>query len=308
MNQTNIAEARVNAQIFEDVHGDKIEEDDDFKRFKQEDKDDDYGLSQFAAYVAENPEDLVKKNKATKLQADHAIQAILSSAGVRYTHDNQEVIGSSKVEEQLSRRAELVQDADWGDLEGQSALFAEEKATDAFIEGHDGAESGFTPDFKPPEDVKQRQFCSMAKSFGFDSVTEFALLVEQMTQQERRDALDSFYKRRVMELLEEELKKDKNADEKKVGILKAEAGVSEDLEFEAEDYKKDVKIEFDFKGQAFPSGRAESEHTASGVKSESRGGQPALKKEVNMAPELVPETRPISSLFVFDDGDDDDVF
>ena len=35
------------------------------------------------------------------------IQAILASAGVEYTHENSEVIGSSKVEASLSRRAEL---------------------------------------------------------------------------------------------------------------------------------------------------------------------------------------------------------
>ncbi|KAI9873814.1 MAG: hypothetical protein M1823_007832, partial [Watsoniomyces obsoletus] len=43
--------------------------------------------------------------KETK-QAD-PIQAILSSVGVSYTHENSEVIGSSRVEAHLSRRAEI---------------------------------------------------------------------------------------------------------------------------------------------------------------------------------------------------------
>ncbi|CAJ2506451.1 Uu.00g005810.m01.CDS01 [Anthostomella pinea] len=35
------------------------------------------------------------------------IQAILASKGVEYTHENSEVIGSSKVEDELARQAEL---------------------------------------------------------------------------------------------------------------------------------------------------------------------------------------------------------
>lgn len=303
MNQTNIAEARVNAQIFEDVNVDKNEEEDDFKNVKQEDQDDHYGLSQFAAHVAEDPEDVIKKNKANKPKTDHAIQAILSSAGVQYTHDNQEVIGSSKVEEQLSRRAELIQDVDWADLEGESALFAEEQATEAFLDDHDAAEGSFTPAFKPPEDVKHRQFCSMAKEFGFDSVTEFALLVEQMTQQERRDALDSFYKKRMMKLLEEELKKDENADGKEVGMLKIEAGVSGAIKLKAADDVKDVKIKSEFRDEVVIPDRVKSEE----VKCEVQEGQVAVKKEViSTIIEHVDGVRPISSIFVFDDDDDDE--
>jgi hypothetical protein len=50
--------------------------------------------------------------------------------------------------------------------------------------------------FHPPADVMRRQFCTMAKVFGIEDVGEFALLVESWTQQQRRDALDKFYKMR----------------------------------------------------------------------------------------------------------------
>ncbi len=63
-------------------------------------------MSQLAKLLtAEDPEKLVDAQAASKPRSD-AIAAILSSAGVEYTHENSEVIGSSKVEAQLSRRAE----------------------------------------------------------------------------------------------------------------------------------------------------------------------------------------------------------
>ena len=46
------------------------------------------------------------KTKKTSRPKSDAIQAILAAAGVEYTHENSEVVGSSKVEAHLSRRAE----------------------------------------------------------------------------------------------------------------------------------------------------------------------------------------------------------
>lgn len=42
----------------------------------------------------------------------------------------------------------------------------------------------------------KRQFCSMAKRFGFASATEFALVVEGMTQAQRRACLERWYTER----------------------------------------------------------------------------------------------------------------
>ncbi|KAF3760812.1 hypothetical protein M406DRAFT_226012, partial [Cryphonectria parasitica EP155] len=210
MNQTNIAEARVSVQMA-DIDVEKAERDEDFKVIKKEDAaEDDGGWGQFAELIkAEHGGGPIKKKAFDKPKSD-AIQAILASAGVQYTHENSEVIGSSKVEAKLSRRAELADAMDLDDPEGQSALFAEEGPNEA-VAGTEAA--SFAPRFKPPEDVKLRQFCSMAKEFGFESATAFALVVEQMTQERRRDALDSFYKKRMLQLLEHELKKDEDADE-----------------------------------------------------------------------------------------------
>jgi DNA excision repair protein ERCC-6-like 2 len=50
--------------------------------------------------------------------------------------------------------------------------------------------------YHPPEDVKRRQFCSMAKRFGFPNATEFALVIENMTQAQRRACLEQWYRER----------------------------------------------------------------------------------------------------------------
>lgn len=274
MHQTNVAEARAGAQMI-DLDMDKVEED-EFMHIKKEDKgDDDYGLSQFATLIkSEDPEEVINKSKASK-EPGHAILAILANAGVQYTHENSEVIGSSKVEAQLSRRAELVDDVDWGELGEQSALFADEKANEAFADDDEVAGSGFTPSFKPPQDVKERQFCSMANEFGFESVTEFALVVEQWTQQKRRDALDAFYKKRMMRLLEAELRKDDDADGERVQILKIEAGISENPEPDMNGGLSVVVVE--------------KEDSALHTRGRING------------------TRPISSIFIDDDDEDDEL-
>ncbi|CAN8105766.1 unnamed protein product [Discula destructiva] len=224
VNQTNVAEARVGMRVM-DVDMEKLAEDNEFKHInvkKEGTGDDDGGLSQLAAYIkAEDPDQLVEKssNKTSKVDA---VQAILHKAGVRYTHENSEVIGSSKVEAQLSRRAMLAEPVDFDDPEGESALFAE--AGEDVVLSDDDLDADFAPEFHPPEDVRIRQFCSMAKEAGL-SALDFAFTVEQMTQEERREALDAFYKRRMAKLIKEQLKK-KSSDDKKVGRVKAEEDVS----------------------------------------------------------------------------------
>ncbi|KAK2070016.1 hypothetical protein P8C59_004552 [Phyllachora maydis] len=234
VNKTNIAEAKAGVTLsdidLEQGSEDEDEEDRGLHTYiKQEEGDgEDAGLSQLAKLlVAEDQGSAVSKAVERKPQSD-AIAAILASAGVEYTHQNSEVIGSSKVEAQLSRRAELAAAAiegkghgggsGLGDVSsrtmgGDSALFADTQANSVPIAG-DGKVLQLR--YNPPGDVMRRQFCSMAKEFGFASATDFALVVESWTQEQRRDCLDSFYKRRETQLLEMALVGVKDEEKKPV--------------------------------------------------------------------------------------------
>ncbi|KAK9239584.1 P-loop containing nucleoside triphosphate hydrolase protein [Lipomyces kononenkoae] len=117
---------------------------------------------------------LTRGTVSKKFERTDPITAILNQVGVKYMHNNSEVIGSSKVEEEISKRA-----LEAGD-EGQQVRPFEASGQGEFI-------------FRPPMDVCRRQFNSMAKAFGFKSPTDFALHVERMNQQERRDLLEEFY-------------------------------------------------------------------------------------------------------------------
>lgn len=104
------------------------------------------------------------------------------------------MIGSSKIENELSRWAEKATDPE-GNL-SEFALFLVNQQDAATGANH----KSFHYEFNPPMDVLERQFCTMAKEFGFSSATEFALAVEGMTQEQRRNCLDSFYKIRAEKL------------------------------------------------------------------------------------------------------------
>jgi SNF2 family DNA or RNA helicase len=228
VNKTNIAEAKAGVHLT-DIDLDKIakDEDDELNFIKQEDGDDDEqsGMSQLAKLLtAENQEELIRARKANKPRSD-AIAAILASAGVEYTHENSEVIGTSRVEAQLSRRAELAAanavEGDSQDPEGiNSALFADSQANHVIAASADGKRNNpwrMHYQFNPPVEVMRRQFCSMAREFGFASATDFALVVESWTQEQRRDCLDKFYKRREAKVWEAEMAalkgKEKDEDE-----------------------------------------------------------------------------------------------
>lgn len=221
VNATNIAEARAGVHLF-NVDMAKVEEDNEFSQIKKEttgDEDEDNGISQLAALVkSENPGDLVKQANEPK---QDAIQAILASAGVEYTHENSEVIGSSKVEAQLSRRAKLAEEMDIDDPEGRSLLLADRLVNEAFEDG-----PGYTYMFNPPEDVMRRQFCTMAQHFGYANATEFAIIIQGWTQEQRRDCLDTFYRKRMEKVLGN-FKQEPGEDEAKI---KSESGTIEDPE------------------------------------------------------------------------------
>lgn len=177
VNKTNVAEAKRGIDMIE-VNVEELDDDDN--PLKVDDDDDENGaMSQLVALI-EKGEDLKSAKSKSKPKMD-PIQAILTSAGVQYTHENSEVVGSSKIEAELSRRAqETGNDVDYG----EQRLFAESQ----------NAEEQYV--FHPPKDVMQRQFCTMAKTFGFESATEFALVVEGWTTKQRRDCLERFYLKR----------------------------------------------------------------------------------------------------------------
>jgi len=135
---------------------------------------------------------------------------ILRNAGVEYTHENSEVIGSSRIETKLSKKAEAV----GGDLDvGNETVFAKSQSQgrggkhgfhgDKYLDDLDGEidQRIMAYRYRPPEEVRKRQFCSMARAMGYDDVTDFALIVEGWTQEERRNYLARFYRQRQRALI-----------------------------------------------------------------------------------------------------------
>jgi hypothetical protein len=188
VNKTNVAEAKAGVNIL-DVDMNNADED---NPLAVDDDSEDAAMSQLAALITEGEDAVAAKKKKAKPKTD-AVQAILASAGVEYTHENSEVVGSSKIEAHLSRRAEET----GGDIGvGDEVLFAESQRDEVF----DPTIIQYT--YHPPEDVMLRQFCTMAKTFGFDNATDFALIVEGWTQEQRRNCLDTFYRKRKERLAE----------------------------------------------------------------------------------------------------------
>lgn len=226
VNKTNVAESKAGVSVIDvDLEDDKDDEGDDgdgdeeTSSFKSANDDDEGGaISQLAAMLVGEESSASggggkKKNRPSLTAKKHdPVQAILSNAGVEYTHENSEVVGSSKVEERLSRRAEMASN----DIEvGEEQVFAEEpqqapsQTSSSGVSSGKGAGTGAGVvggqgvkfKYHPPQDVMKRQFCSMARRYGFPNATEFALVVEGMTQAQRRMWLDRWYRERREMLL-----------------------------------------------------------------------------------------------------------
>ena len=189
VNKTNIAEAKRGICIM-DMDMDDALNDEDNPLKNEDDSDEDGAMSQLAALITEGETAMKKKKSKPKPKTD-PILAILASAGVEYTHENSEVVGSSRVEAHLSRQAEET----GNDVEmGEARLFAESQPA--------GAPGEVSYEFQPPDDVMKRQFCTMARTFGFSNATEFALVVEGWTQKQRTDCLERFYLKRKERMAE----------------------------------------------------------------------------------------------------------
>lgn len=209
VNKTNIAEAKAGVHMADVDLEQAIKDEELLGVAKKEEADgEDGGMSQLANIItAENQQQLLASKRTGAPKSD-AIQAILTSVGVEYTHDNSEVIGTSKIEEQLSRQA-VNRSYEDGDAEGQNALFADSQDED----DDDNGSTMLHSTYRPPQDVCLRQFCSMARQFGFVNATEFALVVESWSREARRNCLDAFYRRRKVALREAQAVKMKQRSE-----------------------------------------------------------------------------------------------
>lgn len=116
VNKTNIAESRADVRVaaleLEEEGDIKATASDDEAGIKAEPENESAAISQLAAIILGDDAPRRNKKKAAGATDSKAVkkhdpvQAILASVGVQYTHENSEVIGSSKVEARLSKRAE----------------------------------------------------------------------------------------------------------------------------------------------------------------------------------------------------------
>jgi DNA excision repair protein ERCC-6-like 2 len=197
VNKTNVAESRAGVDVVGFDPEATQKEDDEF--FSKDADSEDSAISQLAALVMGEEKKSQKLPKNTKIDA---IKGILSGAGVEYTHDNAEVVGSSKIEERLSRRAEEAGD---DVVTANERVFISQHDQPQALENHaklhltltEASSSSYpTYIYDPPISVGNRHFCEMARHFGIDDTTEFALMIEGLGPSERTNLLDEFYRSR----------------------------------------------------------------------------------------------------------------
>ena len=213
VNKTNVAESRAGVSVMgveldidhdhdhdhdhdEDTAADFFPLGGDSKPKGTSGADNDQVMSQLAAAMIRGDDTADTKKIAkttTASKKTDPVEAILTGSGVEYTHMNNEVIGSSKVEKHLSRRAQQADDTDNVSAARVQVFTDSPKNKNPAPSSSSNANLGDGFRYHPPSDVMKRQFCSMARRFGFPNATEFALVVESMTQAQRRACLESWY-------------------------------------------------------------------------------------------------------------------
>ncbi|OMP86510.1 putative DNA repair and recombination protein RAD26-like [Diplodia seriata] len=203
INKTNVAESKAGVTV---VGMDGYSQHDDDDPLSDGDREDAV-MSQISDMIKSGSIDELTKDIKSAPKKTDAVQAILAGAGVQYMHENSEVIGTSKVEARLSRRAaENENDIDYIDKHvfAPSQSQAGRGGGDGDLDLDDGVSDeeaqAIRYRYRPAEEVRMRQLCTMAKMFDFDDVTEFALVVESWTQEQRRNCLDKFYSLRRRQL------------------------------------------------------------------------------------------------------------
>lgn len=225
VNKTNIAESRAGVKVagLDITENEEVAPDDPSdspsatSSVKSEDTED-AAMSQLAALITSQGSKNSDKSfpESFKKPRKHdPVQAILSAAGVQYTHENSEVIGSSKVETHLSRKAELRETQTMD----ERVFRPESQSSNNVSFGNRGIFGGKQYRYRPPQLVKERQFCEMARWANYESAAHFGLKVEGWTQGERREFLEKFYEWRrevVSEKstdLEEDIKIEENEEQ-----------------------------------------------------------------------------------------------
>lgn len=212
VHKTNVAETKAGVQIT-GLHLEASQEDDESVNPLTDDSKADAAMSQLAQDIIDEPA-ARRKAAARGVKTSDPVQAILASVGVQYTHQNAEVIGTSKIETKISSRAQkaghdLEMDTDYAFARSQPQPDGNVNSTRSRTRTPNGetsdadsqeesldADVAAKYDMQPPEEVRRRQLCTMARDHGYDDVTDFALVVEGWTQEQRRDFLDHFYGQR----------------------------------------------------------------------------------------------------------------
>lgn len=212
VNKTNIAETRAGVEIAGlDLEASQ-EDDEDSQSPLLDDATENAAMSQLAADIIGEPE-RKRKAAAAKAKKRDPVSAILASVGVEYTHENAEVVGTSKIETKISSRAQKAgNDIDYTTDRAfgaaNSSQLGDAQPTSSKVGGvvtvedleNDGLNT-IRYRYRPPEEVRKRQFCTMAKQFGYGTdVAGFAMVVEGWTQEQRRDCLEKFYRDRREQL------------------------------------------------------------------------------------------------------------
>lgn len=203
VNKTNVAEYKAGVAVV----GLDLDEAEDDPLIAGGGDEEDSAMSQIAALVEAGGDEAMKKprKRNSAAQKGDPVQAILASAGVEYTHENSEVIGSSRVEAGLSRRA---LQAEKDRLLTDERIFCATQDADADQPQAADEQTGEGNEqvkwkYHPPQEVMKRQLCTMAQIFDFEDPVQFALVVEGWTQAQRRSCLDRFYRIRREKLVAE---------------------------------------------------------------------------------------------------------
>jgi hypothetical protein len=223
-NRTDIAESKMGIMIAELDTQEQDDDDSSDDEISAHGQGEEQINSTMRKIVAQVTSDLTRKRQraedVSRKRTNGEVEWILTQAGIKYSHENSEVIGSSRIETELSRKAmERRSNAIGSDMEvafasgSHRSTFAVEPRAHGPIEkkvdrGSTHVGAGFTNrseavhfKFGPTEEVCKRQFCTMARYFGFSDITQFAMVVESWTPEQRRNRLDGFYRARRRALL-----------------------------------------------------------------------------------------------------------
>ncbi|KAF2196231.1 hypothetical protein GQ43DRAFT_459275 [Delitschia confertaspora ATCC 74209] len=212
IHKTNVAEVRADVKTMDfEVSLDEMYEDEEGDAVLS---DKSLGIDADIAsqkQMKEFANQLIGKKKRAERKGPDPVNAILAKAGVVYTHENSEVIGRSKVEAELSRKAmEVRNDVDLGKKTAFDLTQSQARHNSLSQDDDDEDDLNGPPEelkinykYRPNEEIRKRQFGAMAEWAGYEDTTEFALAIEDMTQEERRSLLNKFYRSRRRSLVQE---------------------------------------------------------------------------------------------------------